>query len=549
MVDSFGKTLSICKKGLILESGRASHLPLYPGDCEVPVEGENVTNPMIVPLERMVQDRQGGIGPFTKDQNYDIRNAYSNEFASRKKPPSSKKGGVGPFTKEQNLRSIEGSNEYENPDDRPDNPWKIVDISNDADSNSLDNSENEGGRSFSGSNFIQRVSPFTEIAAEDDVTTKQYLPEIREPVLRSNKKESGRSLKLSEITEPILRPRSTRQNLTGRNISSDNDDRQDDEIQETSSTSTRGFTVQFLPERLAGILAQAEKYARQTLLPLISQYTPSFVGGLRQEEPKYFPPLGDRPDNKESFDGTVRSRDQHAKRLDIQKESVERSEDKDEDIVVVVVDRTSSLDGIKRKEDNVTVKRNESDEWVPIEEPDAAISRRNSNQSRSFDEKDQEMVVASTKKLNDWVPITDSTRQSTDSPVKEDLLGSTSFSTDSEDPTMVTERSTSEETRIDERRFIPLIDFENSSDFFPSTSANEIAESRSTDSPTAYTSHIQKIPRSNLNKNREAKTFPRRTMIFPYAYERRKDPRTRYIPLIPEEDIGRSLMSMIERDR
>lgn len=549
MVDSFGKTLSICKKGLILESGRASHLPLYPGDCEVPVEGENVTNPMIVPLERMVQDRQGGIGPFTKDQNYDIRNAYSNEFASRKKPPSSKKGGVGPFTKEQNLRSIEGSNEYENPDDRPDNPWKIVDISNDADSNSLDNSENEGGRSFSGSNFIQRVSPFTEIAAEDDVTTKQYLPEIREPVLRSNKKESGRSLKLSEITEPILRPRSTRQNLTGRNISSDNDDRQDDEIQETSSTSTRGFTVQFLPERLAGILAQAEKYARQTLLPLISQYTPSFVGGLRQEEPKYFPPLGDRPDNKESFDGTVRSRDQHAKRLDIQKESVERSEDKDEDIVVVVVDRTSSLDGIKRKEDNVTVKRNESDEWVPIEEPDAAISRRNSNQSRSFDEKDQEMVVASTKKLNDWVPITDSTRQSTDSPVKEDLLGSTSFSTDSEDPTMVTERSTSEETRIDERRFIPLIDFENSSDFFPSTSANEIAESRSTNSPTAYTSHIQKIPRSNLNKNREAKTFPRRTMIFPYAYERRKDPRTRYIPLIPEEDIGRSLMSMIERDR
>lgn len=507
---------------------------------------------MIVPLERMVQDRQGGIGPFTKDQNYDIRNVYSNEFASRKKSPNSK-GGVGPFTKEQNLRSIERSNGYENPDDddRSDNPWKIVDITNDADSNSLDNGENEGGRSFSGSNFIQRVSPFAEIAAEDDVTTKQYLPEIREPVLRSNKKESGRSLKLSEITEPILRPRSTRQNLTRRNISSDDDDRQDhdrQEIQETSSTSTRGFTVQFLPERLAGILAQAEKYARQTLLPLISQYTPSFVGGLRQEEPKYFPPLGD---NKESFDVTIRSRDQRAKRLDIEKESVEKSEDKEEDIVVVVVDRTSSFDGIEKKEDNVTVKSNESDEWVPIEEPDAAISRRNSNQSRSFDEKDQEMVVASTKKLNDWVPITETTRQSTDNPVKEeeDLLGSTSSSTDSEDSIMTTERSTtSEETRNDERRFIPLIDFENSSDFFPSTSANEIVESRSTDSPTAYTSHIQKIPRSNLNKNREAKTFPRRTMIFPYAYERRKDPRTRYIPLIPEEDIGRSITS-IERDR
>nr|KAF7398027.1 hypothetical protein H0235_016035 [Vespula pensylvanica] len=541
LVDSFGKTLSICKKGLILESGRASHLPLYPGDCEVPVEGENVTNPMIVPLERMVQDRQGGIGPFTKDQNYDIRNAYSNEFASRKKPSSK---GVGPFTKEQNLRSIEGSNDYEKSDDRPDDTWKIVDISNDAESNSLDNSETEGGRSFSGSNFIQRVSSFTEISAED-VTTKQYLPEIREPVLRSNKKESGRSLKLSEITEPILRPRSTRQNLGRRNVSSD-EEGQDDEIQETSSTSTRGFTVQFLPERLAGILAQAEKYARQTLLPLISQYTPSFVGGLRQEEPKYFPPLGDGLDNKESFESTVRSRDQNAKRLDIEKESVENSEERDKDIVV---DRPSSPDNIEDKEDNATVKRNESDEWVPIEEPDAAMSRKNSNLSRdsdSVDEKDREMV-ASTKKLNDWVPITESMRQSTASPFKEDLLGSTSSSMDSKDPITATERSTSEETN-DQRRFIPLIDFENSSDFFPSTSANEIAESRSTSSPTAYTSHIQKIPRSTLNEKREAKTFPRRTMIFPYAYERRKDPRTRYIPLIPEEDIGRSMTS-VERDR
>lgn len=69
---------------------------------------------------------------------------------------------------------------------------------------------------------------------------------------------------------------------------------------EESSTTTRSFTVQFLPERLAGILAQAEKYARQTLLPLISQYTPSFVGIGRNDRPKYFPPLGDIADDKET---------------------------------------------------------------------------------------------------------------------------------------------------------------------------------------------------------------------------------------------------------
>ncbi|XP_043488723.1 uncharacterized protein LOC122515428 [Polistes fuscatus] len=536
LVDSFGKTLSICKNGLILESGRASRLPLYPGDCEIPVEGENVTNPMIVPLERMVEDRQGGIGPFTKDQNYDFRNAYSNEFASKKRTGTK---GVGPFTKDQNIRLVDGSNDYENSDDSSRNSWKIVEISNGGESNSLDNGETESGRSFSGSNFIQRVSSFTESTPEDDeVTTKQYLPEIREPVLRSNKKESGRSLKLSEITEPILRPRSTRQNLGRRNTTFD-EERQDDEIQETSSTSTRGFTVQFLPERLAGILAQAEKYARQTLLPLISQYTPSFVSGLRQEEPKYFPPLGDRMDTKESFESTVRSRDQHAKQLDLQKESVE----KDEKVKDVVIDRNSSMDVIVKKEDNITLKRNESnDEWVPIKEPDP----------RSFEENDRE-TTTSTKKFNDWVPITESTRQSsttisTDDPMNEDSLRSTSSSIDPEDRLIITERSTPDETN-EERKFIPLIDFENSDDFFPSTSPNEITESRTTISSTTHASHIQKIPRSSSsNKSREAKSFPKRTMIFPYAYERRKDPRTRYIPLIPEEDLGRSITSF-ERDR
>ncbi|KAI4500452.1 hypothetical protein M0802_004414, partial [Mischocyttarus mexicanus] len=550
LVDSFGKTLSICKNGLILESGRASRLPLYPGDCEIPVEGENVTNPIIVPLERMVQERQGGIGPFTKDQNYDIRNSYSNEYTSKKKTSTK---GVGPFTKEQNIRSIEGSNDYENSDDSSSNSWKIVDISNDGESNSLDNGEIENGRSFSGSNFIQRVTSFTENTPEDDaITTKQYLPEIREPVLRSNKKESGRSLKLSEITEPILRPRSTRQNLGRRNTSFD-DERQDDEIQETSSTSTRGFTVQFLPERLAGILAQAEKYARQTLLPLISQYTPSFVTGLRQEEPKYFPPLGDRIDTKESFESTVRSRDQNAKQLDLQTESIVQEEKVKKD---VVIDQYSSMDElIEKKENNVTVKRNESTEWVPIKEPDPPISLRTNNVSQFFDENDQDVTVTSTKTFNDWVPITENTRQSTtiistDDPlINEDLsTRSTSSSIDLEDRLIITERSTPEETNED-RKFIPLIDFENSHDFFPSTSPNEINESRTTSSSTTYTSHIQKIPRSSSsNKNREAKSFPKRTMIFPYAYEKRKDPRTRYIPLIPEEDIGRSITS-IERDR
>lgn len=112
-------------------------------------------------------------------------------------------------------------------------------------------------------------------------------------MLRPAKKETARSLKLNgEITEPLLRPRATRQNTKG-------DSHDKDEVQE-ALPSQRGFTVQFLPERLAGILAQAEKYARQTLLPLISRYTPSFISGARQEEQKYLP-IGGGAENQKSM--------------------------------------------------------------------------------------------------------------------------------------------------------------------------------------------------------------------------------------------------------
>ncbi|KAK2581574.1 hypothetical protein KPH14_002083 [Odynerus spinipes] len=543
LVDSFGKTLSICKKGLILESGRGTHLPLYPSDCEIPAEGsENVTNPIIVPLERMVQEKQGGIGPFTKDQNYDIRKRLNLQK------------GVGPFTKDQNFRLIEGkgsfegsSNSYDSSGDRNGNSWTIVDISKEGESNSLDNGETEGGRSFSGSNFIPRASSQIEITTELTTTT-HYLPEIREPVLRANKKESGRSLKLSEITEPILRPRNIRQN--GRKNSSFDDEKQEDEIQETSSTSSRGFTVQFLPERLAGILAQAEKYARQTLLPLISQYTPSFTGfGLRHEEPKYFPPLSDVIRDDQSSESLRNSRDR--KQLNIQDPVSSEEEKKDKDAVTIV---KGSLNAVPSKEDNITVK-SESNEWVPISEPDSGLSRRNSSVSRALDQNDvstssdKNQIISSNNKVNDWVPITENTRQTsttTISPsIAEDPARSTSSSIDLEDPTRITERSLSEEAN-DERKFIPLIDFESSSDFFPTTSSNDIPESKSTSPP--HISHIQKIPRPTTTSVRESKFFPSRTMIFPYAYERRKDPRTRYIPLVPEEDLGRPITS-IERDR
>lgn len=172
------------------------------------------------------------------------------------------------------------------------NLWTIAELTSDGGSNSVENNNigefAERGRGFSsGSNTLTlnldrgNVLPLITVSPE-------IMSSSSEPVvLRGSKKESGRSLKLSEMLEPVLR--GARQDAPKPEM----EDRKH-ELMEESQSSNQGFTVQFLPERLAGILAQAERYARMTLLPLISQYTPSFIGGggARSDRPKYFPPLG-----------------------------------------------------------------------------------------------------------------------------------------------------------------------------------------------------------------------------------------------------------------
>lgn len=211
-------------------------------------------------------------------------------------------GGFGPFTKDQNPRifdkvrydfhdPFEDKEAEENKESH--GHWTIVELPQDDGTNTLDSSETERGRGFSNSNFLQKTSSTARTTRLEHHPTTEHPSEIKEPVLRPAKKETARSLKLNgEITEPLLRPRATRQNTKGETY-----DR--DEVQE-ALPSQRGFTVQYLPERLAEIFSRAEKYAKQTLLPLISRYTPSFISGARQEEPKYLP-IGGGADNQKSM--------------------------------------------------------------------------------------------------------------------------------------------------------------------------------------------------------------------------------------------------------
>lgn len=600
IIDSFSKILSVCKKGLILESGRSIYLPLYPGECNIPLDTDNSTASAAVPaLERVaMEDRQGGIGPFTKEQNYETKDPeYSVEILPADR--MSQKRSFGPFTKEQNRRVVEVETVFEDAEKRRNvaNPWIVLDISGDGDSNSLENAESEQGRSFSGAaNLIYRAS--TERVTETTVTTttELLLPEIREPVLRPSKKDAGRSLKLPEITEPILHPRATRHNTRNEVVpqhQQHHGERQRDEIQETSSTSTRAFTVQFLPERLAGILAQAERYARQTLLPLISQYTPSFVTGIRQEEPKYFPLLSnivrprsadstetskttDRQRNSDQISRVVISQRKTDKLFSIEDgryestSSAQTENDKNEytvpkaEVSPMIVEAVYPEKIANANSTGLEMKTaSENSDWLPIGEPATtlknSLSRRDSNVSRSLDwsiDNNRDWTVNANAeaevKPDEWIPIT----------VQSDAVSTTSQTTTSSEKTVATtmkidtvdnswkstednDKTKEEITTIAntyERKFIPLVDLDATTSSPPlSTNVNDASDS------TTVSSHIQKIPRYKTTV-KSARTIINPTMMFPYAYERKNDPRTRYIPLIPEEDMGKAY-PMSERDR
>jgi len=564
------------------------------------------------------KQQQGSIGPFTKEQNYETKDSgYTVEIISADK--TAQRRGLGPFTKEQNLRVAEGERMSYDDEKRRNvaNPWTVLDISSDGDSNSLENAE-EHGRSFSGAaNLIYRTPTAVEHVVETTLSTTtkaattaatEFPSEIQEPVLRANKKETGRSLKLPEITEPILRPRGSRQNT--RNEVVPQHERQHDEIQMASSTSTRAFTVQFLPERLASILAQAERYARQTLLPFISQYTPSFMTGMRHDEPKYFPLFDDvpRPKSTDSLVKTSKSEtidrrwngDQNAQKVDVDQRESKPLEPKDEGrihheesvssmreekdefrsrdlkpktemppmiVEAVYPEKTADSNFTSDLETRTTTEktRREDGDWRPINEQESSKDvppRKDSNASRSLDRSighDQisQTVNAKMDTASDWVPIT----------IKSNVVPTTmrtwvedtgaiviSLQNDDvdepqksiEDKTFkAREEAVKKEAAITstyERKFIPLIDLEETTDSSTSIESNDVSVS------TTVASHIQKIPRYKEATVKSTQTVFRSTMMFPYAYERRNDPRTRYIPLIPEEDMGKPY-SFMGRDR
>ncbi|KAK4875580.1 hypothetical protein RN001_012002 [Aquatica leii] len=282
--DSFGKLSSVCQKSLILESGKPVTLPLYPGECNVPLEA-------------------------------DFMNQTDNEELVK----SSSNDNVETITQDKiNKLSISDAMSMLNI------TWNK--LASDTENTVID--EKETSRALN--TKINEESVYYKL---DSLSTKSSR-EIVEPVLKPQSRKNARSHNYDadkpEISEPILVSTTTKFSSNANDLPKPNgkelnynfyDSTRDEwgsitNVNEERDTWKRenikheiskeeeakkekeydGFgsifmTVQFLPVKLAKMFEQAEKYARETILPFVSAHTPKIIRDfIAPEQPvKYLP--------------------------------------------------------------------------------------------------------------------------------------------------------------------------------------------------------------------------------------------------------------------
>lgn len=115
-------------------------------------------------------------------------------------------------------------------------------------------------------------------AIESSRSFQSEMSEVYEPILKERKIPKGRKI---QDFENKKRPLTHRPPLK-------------DSSAEESSRDKDVITVQLFPFRLGELLERAERYARETLLPLISEHTPRFFGfggpeKKDERKPRYIP--------------------------------------------------------------------------------------------------------------------------------------------------------------------------------------------------------------------------------------------------------------------
>ncbi|XP_031625249.1 uncharacterized protein LOC116341952 isoform X2 [Contarinia nasturtii] len=257
LTDSFGASYSMCRNYMLLESGNPVSIKLQSGVCEITEENDVTFTPFETDNPKNV-DGSGGGSVDDVDKLREKKNVLN----------------LGTNYKITNNKTYVYANKAANL------PWQPA-LEN---GNSLERNSAESSRSLQ------------TLAAPG---------EIFEPILKDRpqpKPHTGRSFNIDgekktnvfaeeEIMEPILKATTARSRKM-KQVPMDASMTRDNSY----------FNVQLLPFRLGEIFQRAERYARETLLPLISEQAPRFFGfGIDREEPnqrrpKYIPKIDSADD-------------------------------------------------------------------------------------------------------------------------------------------------------------------------------------------------------------------------------------------------------------
>lgn len=232
LTDSFGRSHSLCQTSLSLVSGEPMRITLIPGDCDIMKSTNAVTFSTSPSSEEEVTTTSG------RSRRDEIRST----------------GNIG----------------FENLNDN-----KTVNKSNTSKSYIVDNDSQP--------NFSENLLEMIELSR----SFEKQNSEIFEPILNNRfLSKKGRNLDKydkKEILEPILKPKKQ----TNTMIDKDSISKETIDIK-INQPKIEPISVQLLPIRLADILERAERYARETLLPLVTEQSPRFFDFKWGKKPQYF---------------------------------------------------------------------------------------------------------------------------------------------------------------------------------------------------------------------------------------------------------------------
>lgn len=275
LTDSFGESMSFCQRRIELDSDKPVYLKLQPGDCYIADENDVTVGPQ----DKYESSTKDDINRADESKHSTFKPSYNDDDEKlREKKEVIDLGSNFKIVQNQTHSYAEQTK----PDDRL--PWHPVLESG----NALDKDTTiESSRNFRDTEIFEPILRNRDRTAdrkegagrsihEKDDTNKVIKDEIVEPVLKSTtqKARKMKNVPVQSATTDAAKPR------------------------ENSF-----FTIQLLPFRLGELIERAERYARETLLPLISEQAPRFFGFGRAESrsdrmPKYFPPLGEIADTE-----------------------------------------------------------------------------------------------------------------------------------------------------------------------------------------------------------------------------------------------------------